>query len=111
MAVKKITRKVISPSKKDFKEKEVKEKAIEVPKTEEVGKPGGASGAKRVCFFHQSKTEPTYTDIVTLRKFITDRAKIVAKAKTNLCSKHQREVCRQIKYARHLALLPFVPKV
>lgn len=67
--------------------------------------------SKRVCLFCQSKASPSYTDLVTLRRFLTDRAKIVPKLKSSLCSKHQRRVTKQIKYARHLALLPFTPKV
>lgn len=67
--------------------------------------------SKRVCLFCQSKAAPSYTDLATLRRFLTDRAKIVPKLKSSLCSKHQRRVGRQIKYARHLALLPFTPKV
>lgn len=66
---------------------------------------------KKSCYFCQSKTSPSYSDIVSLKRFITDRAKIVPKLKSNLCSKHQRLVTRQIKYARHLSLLPFTPKV
>ena len=66
---------------------------------------------KRVCIFCQNKSTPTYTDLVTLKRFITDRAKIVSKERNGLCSKHQRGVSKNIKYARHLALLPFVPKV
>ena len=63
------------------------------------------------CQFCQSKLNPSYTDVVSLRRFLTDRAKIVPKARTFLCSKHQRFVTREIKYARHLALLPFTPQV
>lgn len=63
------------------------------------------------CRFCQSKLNPSYTDVVSLRRFLTDRAKIVSKARTGLCSKHQRFATREIKYARHLALLPFTPQV
>lgn len=97
----KITRKVISKA-PIIKEPE------EAPKTEEVQK---YTKSKKTCLFCQSKTNPSYTDIAVLRRFITDRIKIVAKDKSNVCSKHQRAVARHIKYARHLALLPFVPKV
>lgn len=69
------------------------------------------SRAKRVCIFCQKKSIPTYTDISILRRFLTDRAKIVAKERSGVCSKHQRAVAKNIKYARHLALLPFVPTV
>lgn len=67
--------------------------------------------SKKVCFFCQSKTLPTYTDLQTLKRFFSDRSKIIPKSKSNVCSKHQRAVTRHIKYARHLSLLPFTPKV
>lgn len=101
MTEKKITRKVIS------KAPSVKE-TEEAPKTEDLKI---QTRSKKACFFCQDKTSPTYTDIATVRRFITDRVKILPRSKGNLCSKHQRGVTRQIKYARHLALLPFVPKV
>lgn len=91
---KKITRKVISKVAKQTEESTKK-----------------APVSKRVCFFCQSKALPSYTDIATLRRFVTDRAKITSHLKNNLCSKHQRVAAKQIKYARHLALLPFTPKV
>lgn len=105
MGEKKITRKVISKAVTAKKEAEVKateEKQIEAVKDERT---------KKACFFCQSKTVPSYTDIAVLRRFVTDRAKIVAKAKSNLCSRHQRVVTRNIKYARHLSILPFTPSV
>lgn len=67
--------------------------------------------SKRACVFCQGKSNPSYTDLSALRRFLTDRAKIVAKERSGVCSKHQRQVAKNIKYARHLALLPFVPKV
>lgn len=104
MAEKKILRKVISKVPDSLK------------KIEEVTGETEADGEqfnrpKRVCFFCQSKTSPSYTETQVLRRFATDRAKIVPKAKSNLCSRHQRAVTRHIKYARHLSLLPFIPKV
>jgi len=66
---------------------------------------------KKVCYFCETKTIPSYTDVVTLRKFMSDRAKIVAKMRTGACSKHQRAITREIKHARHLALMPFVPSI
>lgn len=115
MAEKKITRKVISkaaPAEKVSKE-EVKTSGSAGTKAEEGSVPEryGAGRIKRACFFCQSKTNPNYTDVSTLRRFVTDRAKIVAKTRSNLCSRHQRMATRQIKYARHLSLLPFSPKV
>lgn len=72
----------------------------------------GAQGRKkRPCYFCESKKEPTYTDSSALRKFISDRSRIYPRAKTGACSKHQRRVTKEIKYARHLSLLPFVNQI
>lgn len=108
MAEKKITRKVISKVPLSEGVKKVSPPVEDRPAEEKVE---GVIRAKRACFFCQSKTNPSYTDINTLRHSITDRAKIVLRAKSNLCSKHQRVMTRHVKYARHLALLPFTPKV
>jgi small subunit ribosomal protein S18 len=58
-------------------------------------------------FFLTSKTVPDYKDVDTLRRFLTDRAKIRPRRQTGLNSKNQRLLARQIKRARHLALLPY----
>lgn len=104
---KKITRKVIS--------RKTPPKAEEAPKpAAEVVSEGAdlkETRPKRACLFCQTKTVPSYTDLATLRRFLTDRAKILPRARSGVCSKHQRGVSKNIKYARHLALLPFVPKV
>ncbi|OGE64814.1 30S ribosomal protein S18 [Candidatus Daviesbacteria bacterium RIFCSPLOWO2_02_FULL_36_7] len=98
MAEKKITRKITKVSKEA---KEPVEKPVEAEKVVR----------KKVCFFCQSKIAPSYTDTSVLRHYLSDRVKIVSKLKSNVCSRHQRAVTKQIKYARHLGLLPFVPKV
>lgn len=110
MAVKKIVRKVISSQEAPSKEVVASPEKAEVVVAVETDQKSEVR-SKKVCFFCQSKTSPTYTDIVSLRRFTTDRAKIVPKAKSGICSKHQRAVTRNIKYARHLSLLPFVPAV
>lgn len=66
---------------------------------------------KRGCNFCQNKASPAYTDVATLKRYVSDRGKIVPKARSGVCSKHQRQVTKGIKHARHLALLPFTPKV
>jgi small subunit ribosomal protein S18 len=66
---------------------------------------------KKVCFFCENGKEPHYTDAAALRKFISDRSRIVSKMRSGVCSKHQRELTSQIKYARHLALVPFITRV
>ncbi len=49
-----------------------------------------------------------YKDIETLRKYVTETGKIKPRRQTRVCSRCQRELAREIKRARHLALLPFV---
>ncbi len=60
------------------------------------------------CFFCQYKIEPSYKDIPNLEKFLSPRKKILNREKTGVCAKHQRQLTKQIKYARFLALIPFV---
>lgn len=62
------------------------------------------------CKFCVTKTEPDYKNITELKNFISDKYKILSRRITKLCLKHQRRVAKEIKYARILALLPFVPK-
>jgi small subunit ribosomal protein S18 len=52
--------------------------------------------------------EPDYKDITLLSKYLTERGKILGRARTGVCSKHQRAIEQAIKYARHVALLPFI---
>jgi len=66
---------------------------------------------KKACTFCTKKTVPSYTDMANLKHFLTDRAKIYPRGRSGVCSKHQRLVAKNIKYARHLSLLPFVPQV
>jgi small subunit ribosomal protein S18 len=51
-----------------------------------------------------------YSDVETLQKFLTERGKIMGRARNGLCAKHQRHFTLAVKYARHLALLPFISK-
>lgn len=60
------------------------------------------------CFFCDEKKEPTFEDISVLQRFLTERGKIIPRSRSGICAKHQKEVARNIKYARHLALLSFV---
>jgi small subunit ribosomal protein S18 len=53
-----------------------------------------------------------YKNYRLLRSFITERGRIIPRRISGNCAKHQRELTREIKRARHVALLPFtaVPK-
>ena len=48
-----------------------------------------------------------YKDTAKLRKYISDRAKILPRRMTGTCAMHQRQLTEAIKRARHLALLPY----
>jgi small subunit ribosomal protein S18 len=63
---------------------------------------------RKVCQFCADKTENIdYKDVEKLKKYITDRGKILPKRVTGTCAIHQREVTRAIKRARIVALLPY----
>ena len=64
--------------------------------------------AKKCKFCQDKNLVIDYRNYTVLRKFMTDRAKIVPKKITGTCSKHQRELTQAIKRAREIALLPFV---
>lgn len=49
-----------------------------------------------------------YKDVDTLKRYINETGKIKPRRQTGNCSRCQRELAREIKRARHLALLPFV---
>jgi len=65
----------------------------------------------RNCIYCKSGTTPDYKDTDSLNRYLSDRAKIQGKSRSGICAKHQRRISLAIKRARHLALLPFIPKV
>ncbi|MCX8052210.1 MAG: 30S ribosomal protein S18 [Armatimonadetes bacterium] len=63
---------------------------------------------RKVCAFCVDKIEYIdYKNVNRLRKFITDRGKILPRRTTGTCASHQRALSRAIKRARLIALLPF----
>lgn len=60
------------------------------------------------CFFCKYQISPHFKDTGNLEKFLTIRKKIVSSEKSIVCAKHQRMLSKQIKYARYLALIPYV---
>ena len=64
---------------------------------------------KKVCVFCVDKVENSdYKDTAKLRRYITERGKIVPRRISGTCAKHQRQLTTAIKRARQIALLPFV---
>ncbi len=63
---------------------------------------------RKVCAFCADKSKVIdYKDIATLKRFVTEKGKIVPRRQTGVCAMHQRELARAIKRARVMALLPF----
>ena len=63
------------------------------------------------CYFCDKRSDPDYKKREHLAKFLSDRAKIMGRDRTGICSKHQRRLSREILRARHLGLLPFVQSI
>ena len=62
----------------------------------------------KVCRFYEDKAlKIEYKDERLLRRFITERGKIIPRRMSGTCARHQRLVTRAIKRARQVALLPF----
>ena len=71
----------------------------------------GPRGRKRrkVCAFCVDKVECIdYKDAAKLRRYISERAKILPRRTTGTCAMHQRQLTEAIKRARQVALLPYV---
>lgn len=63
---------------------------------------------KKVCIFCADKVdEIDYKDTAKLRKFVSERGKILPRRISGNCAKHQRELNTAIKRARQMALLPY----
>lgn len=68
----------------------------------------GGKRRPKVCFFCVDKVDHAdYKDLDRLKKYISERGKIMPRRVTGNCAKHQRQLTIAIKRARHMALLPF----
>ena len=63
---------------------------------------------KKVCRFCANKIKIDYKDSDALRRYTTERGKILPRRITGTCSKHQKQLALAIKRARAICLLPFV---
>ena len=69
----------------------------------------GRRPRRKVCSFCVDKVEHIdYKDVAKLRRFVTERGKILPRRISGNCAKHQRQLTVAIKRARQIALLPFV---
>ena len=68
----------------------------------------GRRPRRKVCSFCVDKVDHIdYKDVAKLRRFVTERGKILPRRISGTCAKHQRQVTVAIKRARNIALLPF----
>ncbi len=82
----------------------------------ERGGPGGGGGGggggrrphRKVCNFCVEKIEEIdYKEVSRLRRYVSERGKILPRRVTGTCARHQRRLTVALKRARHIALLPF----
>lgn len=72
-------------------------------------KPRPRKSRRKVCGFCVDKVEHIdYKDTALLRKYVSERGKIMPRRMSGVCAKHQRELAIAIKRARIVALLPYV---
>jgi small subunit ribosomal protein S18 len=62
------------------------------------------------CYFTKTGTTPNYKDVLILRRFISDRGKIISQSRTGVTAKNQRKLTKAIKQARYMALLPYTDR-
>ena len=63
---------------------------------------------KKVCIFCVDKIDSVdYKDVAKLRKYITEKGKIIPRRANGCCAKHQRMLSEAVKRARVMALLPY----
>ncbi len=69
---------------------------------------GGNRRRRKVCVFCGKDNVIDYKDTAKLKRYISERGKILPRRVTGNCAKHQRAITVAIKRARHVALMPYV---
>lgn len=83
----------------------------EAVKTEEkvMAKKFRKPSKKKVCAFCVAGEKTIdYKDVAKIRKYVTEKGKILPRRQTGVCAQHQRVLCTAVKRARNIALLPYV---
>ena len=76
---------------------------------ERIRRPRGHKPRRKVCAFCVDKIQHIdYKDVARLRRFTSERGKILPRRMTGTCAKHQRQLSTAIKRARTIALMPYV---
>jgi len=83
--------------------------AVEREREAKPARPAAPRKRRKVCQFCVDKCEHIdYKDSNKLRRFLSDRSKILPRRTTGTCAMHQRQLTEAIKRARQIALLPYV---
>ena len=69
---------------------------------------GGMRRRKKVCVFCGKDNTIDYKDTAKLKKYVSERGKILPRRITGTCAKHQRALTVAVKRARHVAIMPYV---
>lgn len=73
-----------------------------------VERPRAKRSKRKVCAFCVDKVDYIdYKDVAKLRRYVTERAKILPRRISGCCAKHQRQLTVAIKRARQIALMPY----
>ncbi len=62
---------------------------------------------RKICLFCANKVLPDYKNMDMMRKFITERGKIMTQRSSGCCARHQRALATQIKRARQIGFIPY----
>lgn len=64
----------------------------------------------KTCYFTQTGKEPDYKDVLVLKRFLSDREKILHQSYSGLTAKNHRKLSAEMKKARFMALVPYTDK-
>lgn len=70
-------------------------------------KPKPKRRKKKVCIFCDGKNIIDYKDLTLVRRFISDRGKILPRRNSGCCAMHQRSVAKMVRQARQIGLIPY----
>jgi small subunit ribosomal protein S18 len=73
-------------------------------------KPRKPKVQKKDCYFTTSNTTPNYKDVLILKRFLSERGKILPSSVSGISAKFQRKLSGEVKKARYMALLPYTDR-
>ncbi len=115
MATEKEEKVVSEVVEKEVAETTTENKEVKAEKSDRKARPEGEERRRRpqqrrkVCQFCLDKAnEIDYKDVAKLRRYITEKGKIISRRQTGTCAKHQRALANAIKRARYMGLIHYV---